>query len=78
MPAVTFVTSEPVSLGWSYGEPGEWGRIGRLQNSGEIMYEALGAIYLKRDVPDRVDGALYRKEGRNLRLSTSLDARALE
>lgn len=29
----------------------------------EIMYEALGAIYLERDVPDRVDGVLYRKEG---------------
>lgn len=27
------------------------------------MYEALGAIYLERDVPDRVDGVLYRKEG---------------
>lgn len=26
------------------------------------MYEALGAIYLWRDVPDRVDGVLYRKE----------------
>ncbi|KAK9879117.1 hypothetical protein WA026_003960 [Henosepilachna vigintioctopunctata] len=30
-------------------------------SSGEIMYEALGAIYLRRDVPDRVDGVLYRK-----------------
>lgn len=32
-------------------------------SSREIMYEALGAIYLDRDVPDRVDGVLYRKEG---------------
>lgn len=26
------------------------------------MYEALGAIYLRRDVPDRVDGVLYRRK----------------
>lgn len=39
-----------------------WG-AGRHRSSSEIMYEALGAIYLGRDVPDRVDGVLYRKEG---------------
>lgn len=32
------------------------------EGASEIMYEALGAIYLQRDVLDRVVGVLYRME----------------
>lgn len=58
--AALAVAFGPVSKN-SKGGLGEEGGIG--ESSREIMYEALGAIYLERDVPDRVDGVLYRKEG---------------